>query len=174
MTACQQEWTRRGGNAMGEIETRIATMEDYSEICRLYRQLDEHHADILPDVFQRFPDPPRPREVVARFIEQDRADYILAIADGRIVGFLNLSVSSHPPYPMFREYEFAAVENVIVDAECRGKGIGASLLKEAKAWAQERGLHFMQTTVWSANEGARAFYVNQGFGPLTERLELRL
>jgi ribosomal protein S18 acetylase RimI-like enzyme len=159
---------------MAEIETRVATMEDYSEICRLYRQLDEYHADILPNVFQRFPDPPRPREVVARSIEQDRADYILAIADGRIVGCLNLNVSSHPPYPMFRGREFALVENMIVDAEYRGKGIGASLLEEAKAWAQERGLRFIQTTVWSANERARAFYVNQGFVPVTEKLELRL
>jgi len=167
-------WTRRDDDRMGEIEIRIATMDDYSEICRLYRQLDEHHADILPDVFQRFPDPPRPREVVARFIERGNADYILTIADGRVVGFLNLSLSSHPPYPMFRGHEFAAVENVVVDTEYRGKGIGTSLIKAAKAWAKEHGLRFMQTTVWSANKGARALYVNQGFEPLTERLELHL
>jgi len=72
---------------VNEISIRIATMNDYEEICRLYRQLDEIQADLLPEVFQRFSGSPRPREVVAHFIEQDTADYIVAVVDARIVGF---------------------------------------------------------------------------------------
>ena len=44
----------------------------------------------------------------------------------------------------------------------------------AIAWAAERGLEFVQTMVWIANEGAREFYLRRGFEPVMERMELDL
>ena len=73
---------------------------------------------------------------------------------------------------MFRPREFAMIESAVVDRPHRGKGIGRALLDAAIEWAKEHGARHVQTTVWHENAGARAFYLDQGFRPMTIRLEL--
>ena len=50
-------------------------------------------------------------------------------------------------------------------------GIGTQLFNVAIAWARQCGLDHIQTTVWSANRGAKEFYCRQGFRPLRDRFE---
>jgi len=64
------------------------------------------------------------------------------------------------------------IENAVVDKPFRGKGVGGKLFEAAIAWAVERGLRYVQTTVWHDNTGAMEFYVDHGFRPMTVRLEL--
>jgi len=73
---------------------------------------------------------------------------------------------------MFRPHDFAMIENAVVDKPYRGKGIGRALFDAAIEWARDHGLRHVQTTVWHENAGARGFYLNQGFRPMTVRLEL--
>lgn len=157
---------------MSHVTIRRAEHGDIPAIQRLYSQLDCHHADLLPEVFQPLEGEARGDEVVQEWIDREDADYLLAELDGAVVGFLNVQRSAHPKYPMFRPREFAVIEKAVVDRAHRGKGIGKRLFDAAVGWAREKRLRYIQTTVWHGNAGAREFYIEQGFRPMTVRLEL--
>ena len=151
---------------------RKADRCDIPEIQRLYRQLDSHHAELLPMVFQPVVGDARDNDLIQKGIDQDDADYLLAELNGQVVGFINVQRATHPKYPMFRPHDFAMIENAVVDKPYRGKGIGRALFAAAIEWAKEYGLRHVQTTVWHENTEAREFYLDQGFRPMTVRLEL--
>ncbi len=156
------------------MNIRPATTDDVAAIQRLNQELDKHHADLLPDVFRSLTEDARPDSVIQEWIEDADAAYLIAEIEGKIVGFLNVRQAKNPPYPMFQPHEFAMIENAVVAKSWRGQGIGHALFDAAIAWAQERGLKFVQTTVWSANKETRDFYLRKGFKPVTEKLELKL
>jgi len=156
------------------MKIRQAAVSDVPAIQRLYQELDTYHADLLPGVFRALTEAARPDSLVRDWIEDTDADYLVAEDHGRIIGFLNIRKAAHPRYPMFRPHDFAMIENAVVEKSQRGGGIGTQLFNAAVAWARERGLNHIQTTVWSANTRTKDFYYRQGFEPLTERLELDL
>ena len=156
------------------MNIRQATTHDISAIQYLNRELDRHHADLLPDVFRPLTEDARPDSVIREWIENPDADYLVAEINHDIVGSLNLRQASNPRYPMFKPYAFAMIENAVVKQSFRGQGIGNALFDAAIEWARERGLNFVQTTVWSANKETREFYLRKGFIPITEKLELKL
>ncbi|MBT9316207.1 GNAT family N-acetyltransferase [Leptothoe spongobia] len=151
---------------------RKAEAQDVPEIQRLYRQLDDHHAELLPEVFQAVAGDARGNDVVQTWIFRDDADYLLAELDGQVVGFVTVERSAHPKYPMFRPHEFALIDNAVVDKSYRGKGIGTALFQAAIDWTRSHGFRYVQTSVWNKNTGAQEFYLDQGFRPMTTRLEL--
>ena len=151
---------------------RKAKVQDIPEIQRLYRQLDEHHTQLLPEIFQPIEGDARGNDVVNKWIVRDDADYLLAELDGQVVGFVTVERSAHPKYPMFRPHKFALIDNAVVDKPYRGKGIGTALFQAVIDWARSHGLRYVQTNVWNENAGAREFYLDQGFRPMTTRLEL--
>ncbi|MBI3946986.1 MAG: GNAT family N-acetyltransferase [Armatimonadetes bacterium] len=157
-----------------DLHIRPATMRDYPAICRIAAQADRAHAELLPDVFQAHAGPARTREWVAAYVDPPDADTLLAEVDGVVVGFLSVKAAAHPDYPIFRPHTFALVENLAVDEAWRRRGIGRSLVAEARRWTEMRGLEGIQLTVWVTNTAALAFYERLGFRPLTWRMELRL
>jgi GNAT superfamily N-acetyltransferase len=152
---------------------RKAELRDIPEIQRLYRQLDAHHTELLPEVFQPVDGDARGNELVGKWIDREDAVYLLAELNGQVVGFVNVQQASHPNYPMFRPHQFAMIENAVVDKPHRGRGIGTLLFHAAIDWARGHGLCHVQATVWHENAGAREFYLDQGFRPMTVRLELK-
>ena len=46
------------------------------------------------------------------------------------------------------------IEGWYVDADLRGQGIGAALVRAAEAWAREQGLTEMASDTWLDNEGS--------------------
>lgn len=152
--------------------TRKAKSRDIPEIQRLYRQLDDHHASLLPAVFQPVKGDARGNDLIQTCIDRVDADYLLAELDGQMIGFLNVQQASYPKYPMFRSRDFAMIENAVVDKSYRGKGVGTMLFHAAIAWAKDRDLQHVQTTVWHENVKARKFYIGKGFRSMTMSLEL--
>ena len=155
------------------MKIRQATIEDVPAIQRLNWELDKHHADLLPGIFRPLTEDARPDSVVRDWIKDADADYLVAEENG-IVGFINIRRASRPRYPMFKAHEFAMIEDAVVAQSVRGRGIGTQLFSAAIAWAREHGLEYVQTMVWAANKRTREFYLDQGFQPLTEKLELNL
>ena len=159
---------------MTELKLRIATLDDYDEICRLFKQLDDYHVKVLPEVFKTCEGPARPLAVVTVYITNPNADYILAEQDGAVVGLMNIKKEVRPNVPIFTQGEFAEIENIVVDKNHRTQGIGTALFEEAKKWAQERGLKSIQLVSWAANTLSTEFYINKGFKPLLSKMELKL
>ncbi len=152
--------------------TRVAESRDIPEIQRLYRQLDGHHADAIPEVFQRIEGDAREDRVIRETIDREEEEYLLAICDEKIVGFVQLQIVAHPDFPVFRPHEYALMDSAVVDQPYRGQGIGQMLCNATIEWCKSKGVRKIQTNVWNDNVEAREFYLAFGFRPMCVKLEL--
>lgn len=157
---------------MPDARIRKATVQDYDAVCLLFEQIDRHHVGILPEVFQSFDGPARPRGLFEAHVRDHDKAFFVVEAASRTVGFMNIEHDSHPPLPMLKFHEFVLIKNIYIEEAYRGRGLARRLLDEAKRWGRERGLHAMQLNVYAANRLAMDFYEKMGFRPVKHVLEL--
>ena len=125
------------------IERLATTNEEVVQaVQRLYPQLAA--GDI--------PDP----NAVARVLESG-ALVLLARYEGKIVGMATLVVAT------VLTGTTAHVEDVVVDAEYRGRGIGERLMKELMSRARAEGAEAMVLTSDPSREAANRLYQRLGF-----------
>lgn len=156
-----------------EPTIRTGTMDDFSPVCRLLGELDDHHVEIRPDVFQSFDDPEKLRERVTGFVDPDDAEMFVAVIDD-IVGLATVRIDDNPNAPMFRPGRRANMVDLVVDREFRGSGIAKLLLDRVVDWSRSRGLASLSTSVWNANQSALSFYTMSGFTNQCQRMDLRI
>jgi GNAT superfamily N-acetyltransferase len=156
---------------MSPVTVRVALPSDTRAIEKLLTQLDRYHVELLPDVFHTPDGPVRPKGILRAAIGEDDQDLLVAEMDGRIVGVAQVKIAERPKAPMFRPRNYAVLENMVVDAERRGAGVGKALFEAVKTWSRDRGLTHVQTICWAANEEALVFYQKAGFETVTVRLE---
>jgi ribosomal protein S18 acetylase RimI-like enzyme len=149
-------------------------MDDFAELCQLLDELDDHHVRILPEVFQPFNDPPRQRDRLARFIEEDDAELFVAESSAEIVGLVTVRISETPNAPMFRPDRRACIDDLVVRRDSRGQGIGKRLLARVSEWTRSRKLQWIDINVWNANAVGASFFKTNGFEPRYQRMELRI
>lgn len=77
--------------------------------------------------------------------------------DGRILGTLTLAVFRIPTGVR------AWIEDVVVDVDARGKGVGEALSREALELAAIRGARTVELTSRPSREAANRLYVRLGF-----------
>jgi GNAT superfamily N-acetyltransferase len=134
------------------FEIRTARPEDVAHIARFIRDLAryeerEHELDI---------DEGRLRDHL--FGSSPVCGALIAVADGAPVGFALYFTS----YSTFRTEPCLHLEDLFVDPEQRGRGIGLALLRAVAALAVERGCVRLDWTVLDWNQSAIAFYEQQG------------
>ena len=98
-------------------------------------------------------EPPVDIEERAALFARSMDGSVVAVAGGRIVGFLHVEVSRHG----FGEF------GMLVDRDWRGRGVGSALLQAAIGWARGQGLHKLCLEVFAHNAAAIAVYRKSGF-----------
>lgn len=96
---------------------------------------------------------PWSREAFESELVQRYTVYLVARAQGRVVGFAGMHVL----------WEFAHVTNIAVHPEFRGRGIGERLLRELIRIGARRGATRMTLEVRAGNAPAQALYRKLGF-----------
>lgn len=64
---------------------------------------------------------------------------------------------------------FSELGGLVVDDTCRGEGLGAILLEAAEEWALQQGVKKMLVRSNLLREGARGFYLDQGYQDLKKQ-----
>ena len=82
----------------------------------------------------------------------------VAELDGQVVGLLHVFER-----PALEKPCEAVVQSLVVDANCRGSGVGAALMADAEAWARARGLLSVALYTGVSREPAHAFYKRIGY-----------
>ena len=98
-----------------------------------------------------------PEEWFLDVINSPWHDVLLAVEDGKILGMCNLSVVMGAGIG-----KNAYLEDFVVAAEARGKGVGDKLWQEMLVWGEEKGAKRMEFTCGNGREVAQAFYKNHG------------
>jgi len=149
-----------------DFKLREFLMDDLEECVMFYRQMVDHHREIYEDSTIPYHD-----EELRKKLQRTDDNYIKIVAekDKRIVGLLIIDIKGRT----------CELDEILVDKDIRGKGIGTALAKFLKKTAAERGCAEIQTSFAARNLGALNFYhqeiglnclgMIQIFMPLTER-----
>ena len=103
--------------------------------------------------------PPPDAEALRSIVDGDATSMLLARVDGRIVGSLTLVVFPIPTGVR------AWIEDVVVDDDARGHGVGAALNVRAIELAAELGAKTVDLTSRPSREAANRLYQRLGFVP---------
>ncbi|MEM8922444.1 MAG: GNAT family N-acetyltransferase [Actinomycetota bacterium] len=101
--------------------------------------------------------PPPSREYLTRIVNSEASRLLLAIEDGEILGSMTLVVFAIPTGIR------AWIEDVVVDGEARGKGVGNALNTEALKIAADMGVTTVDLTSRPSREAANRLYQRLGF-----------
>lgn len=93
--------------------------------------------------------------------EEDRATLGVAFVEGRLVGLIVVTwdETAAPSY--------ATIQDMVVDTEARGTGIGAALLALVKQEAAGRNITRLFLESGKRNVRAHAFFERAGFAPVS-------
>ena len=131
---------------------RAARQEELEPMVALLRLLFAIEADF------RF-DAARQRRGLGLLLQDDRARVLVARVNGRVVGMCTgqVVISTAEGGPAL------LVEDVVVDPDHRGRGIGRAMLAALADWARGRGVRRLQLLADANNGPALAFYDRLGW-----------
>ena len=112
-------------------------------------------------------------EIAFQKIDADPNQELIVVIDERaeLVGTLQLTFIQ---YLTYKGGLRAQIEAVRIRKDCRGKGIGNSMINWAVKRAKEKGAHLVQLTTDKQRPDAIKFYENLGFKSTHEGFKLHL
>jgi ribosomal protein S18 acetylase RimI-like enzyme len=144
-------------------------------LCGLYEELDAHHREALPDLFAAPPEPGRTRDFVTALIDEDDSAILVAEdRSGALLGFVTIILRTVTASTVRRARRFGEIDNIVVRAGARRRGVARSLLDEAARWSAARGHATLELSVYAFNKEAIGFYRAAGFETLSHRMSLAL
>ena len=132
---------------------------DRSEVNRLARQIHQMHMDWRPDIY-RMPEELFPEEWFAELIA-NRELYVAKVG-GRVAGYAQTCIRVHDLPELVKRKVFY-LNQLCVDEELRGHGIGTQMMEELRILAKAFGCTDMQLNVYPQNDAAVSFYQKCGF-----------
>jgi GNAT superfamily N-acetyltransferase len=134
------------------VNMRPATEADIGGMSQLLYQLFSIEADFVPDEEKQ-------RRGLQMLLDALGAYVLVAEEQGRIIGMATVQIlistaeGSH----------VGLVEDVVIDKEQRGRGVGAALLDQLTVWAENNGLTRLQLAADRDNSAALEFYATKGW-----------
>ncbi len=144
---------------MSEIVRRIET-RDAEEVGRLWYNLSLHH-----ELYAKYYQVKRDTESVladhVRELLQRSCIFFVAEVSGRVVGFVSGYVVLRNP--QLEIERIGKVDNIFVDGDYRGQGIGTRLLETLFDYFKRQGTEYTELSCDFANEKALHLYKKLGF-----------
>jgi GNAT superfamily N-acetyltransferase len=88
----------------------------------------------------------------------DHAVLVACVEDGRVAGWIDVSITHHLPAEPYGE-----IGGLVVSEDVRGQGIGRELLAAAERWISERGIGQALVRSRVVRERAHRFYLREGY-----------
>jgi GNAT superfamily N-acetyltransferase len=120
-------------------------------------------ADILQSLYRQLVDDENVRATASQIevLEGDaRTRLLVCEIDGRVRGTVLVCLCADA---MYAGQPFAVVENLVVDQECRGNGIGQALLREVERFCLSRNCSKMMLLSSASRVDAHRFFEQVGF-----------
>jgi ribosomal protein S18 acetylase RimI-like enzyme len=135
-----------------DLEIRKAAKSDLPAVLRLYAQPGMDNGRVLTV------------DAAAKILRRmatypEYAVYVATANDGRVVGTFVLLVMDN----LAHRTPSAVVEDVCVDQQLRGQGIGRALMRFAMEFARQNGCYKLALSSNAVRERAHAFYRSLGF-----------
>ena len=150
---------------------RRANEGDLDRVNDLLRQVLELHAAGRPDIFTSGRKKYTNSELLEIFDDESSPVYVAEDDGGRVVGYAFCIYKITENDNILRDRKTLYIDDLCVDADCRGQHIGTRLFEHVKGVAKESGCQSITLNVWTLNESAMRFYGKCGFSPLKTVME---
>ena len=141
---------------------RTCTMKDLEAVNKLLHQTSLLHSEGVPEFFANH-EMLLTEEAFAKHLAEDNTVLLCAEDEnGTVCGVCHMSLNTRSG---FVDLKNAHIENIVVDENCRGQGIGHALMAEAEKRAKEWGAVHLNLLCWDFNDGAYRLYESLGMRP---------
>ena len=145
------------------MSIRRAEARDIPDVLKLLTQVDMVHHLGRPDLFNGPATKYTAEELAAIFPDDRRPVFVLTDeADARVLGYAFCILQEHPGDHILTNIRTLYIDDICVDEDCRGQGVGRRLYEHALAHARSLGCHNVTLNVWACNPGAMRFYERLG------------
>ena len=144
---------------MNDIIIRKAQLEDLNIIQNLNNELFKLEKENYDSTLVR--DWPLSEDGKQYFEDLIINHYVIvAIKDDKIVGYLAGSINEKGSY---EEIQYGEINNMLVDNNFRGLGIGKLLIDKFKQYCKDNNINNLKVVASAKNIKAIEFYKNNGF-----------
>ena len=146
------------------MEIRFAQSRDIPGMLNLLQQVGEVHHQIRPDLFRSGAQKYDEAALEALLKNPDRPIFI-ALNEGQVAGYAFCILQITKDDPVLQDRKVLYIDDLCVDKDCRGKGVGRALYEAVVAFARQKGCYNVTLNVWSCNTAAMKFYESCGLKP---------
>ena len=146
------------------MEIRFAQASDVMGILALLRQVGQVHHQGRPDIFRAGAQKYGPSQVLSMLSKPDTVIFV-AVEEEKVLGYGFCFIKNHALDPVMTDRTELYIDDLCVDENCRGKGIGKALYEAICKYAKMRKCYHITLNVWSCNENAMRFYESLGLKP---------
>lgn len=140
---------------------RDIKISDYNEIDKLMQQVHNLHVKNRPDLYIDMEHPYSISEL-ENLVENDDIIEVLAEQGNNILGLCIVAIRNKSGMV---DKKIAYMDDLCVDENVRGKGIGKKLFDYVSKKANEKGAKRLDLMVWEFNQNAIKFYEELGMKP---------
>lgn len=146
------------------MEIRFAQAKDVTGILALLRQIGGVHHDGRPDLFRKGAQKYGASQVLA-MLDSSATPIFVAAEGDQVLGYGVCMYKQYKNDPVIVDHGELYIDDLCVDENHRGKGIGKALYGEICRYAKMRKCYNVTLNVWSCNESAMRFYESLGLKP---------
>jgi GNAT superfamily N-acetyltransferase len=150
---------------------RTANVKDIEKILSLEEQVFESHLKARPDWVKKNP---LNYDYIKSIIESINGKIFIAEVENIVVGHCIISIREIKNHHMMHDMTNIEIDDMCIDEEYRGKGIGRKLFEEVRIYAKEKGAAKIELMVWEFNKNAKYFYEHMGMKTRINRMELNV
>jgi len=155
------------------MEIRFAGAQDVPGILSLLRQVGAVHHNGRPDIFRAGAQKYGASQVLG-MLDKSATPIFVAVEDDQVLGYGFCQIKTYQQDPVIADHTELYIDDLCVDENIRGKGIGKAIYQEICRYAKMRKCSSITLNVWSCNESAMRFYEKLGLKPQKVGMEMLL
>lgn len=137
----------------------------------LLKQVLSVHHKIRPDIFKLNSKKYADSELKSILLSEDKPIFVY-IDKGQVLGYCFCIINNVTSNNVLKDNKTLYIDDLCVDENYRGKGIGKSLYNYVLEYAKSIKCFNVTLNVWAGNESAMGFYQSLGFKPQKTYMEV--
>ena len=145
------------------MEIRRATLEEAELLVTLNDPVQKMHAEEHPHFFKYPVDQAGMAKLFRDELASEQNAFYIAWEDDQPLGYIWCMVQSRPENLIVHAFKRVTVDQISVNPDCRGKGVGKALMLAAEEFARECDTTNLGLSTWAFNTGAHGFFEEMGY-----------
>lgn len=154
---------------------RLAENKDIPYLMELLIYIAKLHHDGRPDIFKDKGSSKYCEEDLKKILSSEKTPVFVACdAEDKVLGYAFCIIKETKDNILLHNRKVLYLDDLCVNPNARGKGIGKKLMEKVKSHAQDIRANSVELNVWDFNKSAIEFYKHCGFNVLKSTMELEV